>query len=321
MAIRDNIYYWKKSLKAPEPVIDDFYISDEVIVSDSQLIEKVDRLRELIISYCVVSKNNVDTASKILDEIYSLIISIDKIQYTEFVAFWKVLDISYSVFERLPNNKTVLKEILQKYCERRRKLYDKLGYTNVIIQALYDSGSSRKKGISGIDKIKNLININIGNVSRVRSIQTLRRFSNAYFLPDKGDKVLFREFCRALKIKYKFGKEHQGKRPDLVLKINDRFFIIEAKHIKEPGGAQDKQIVEMIEFIKYSEDSDNIHYLSFLDGIYFNNFILVRNSNNTKIRRQKDMIEKYLRENRKNFFVNTAGLLSLFKDLADEINK
>ncbi len=113
MAVKDNIYYWKKSLKSPEPAVDDFYIFDEMIVSDNELIEKVERLRELIISYCIVSEKNVDTTSKILlDEIYSIIISTDKIQYTEFVAFWKALDISYSVFKKLPNNKIVLKELL-----------------------------------------------------------------------------------------------------------------------------------------------------------------------------------------------------------------
>jgi len=70
------------------------------------------------------SEKNVNAASEILNEIYDIIVSIDKIQYTEFVAFWKTLDISYSVFEKLLNKKVILKELLQKYCERRRELYD-----------------------------------------------------------------------------------------------------------------------------------------------------------------------------------------------------
>lgn len=319
MALKENKYYWEESLRHPEPVADDFYVFDEVIVSDADLIKKVERLRELIISYCVVNEKDKSIAGNILDEIYEIIISIDKIQYTEFVSFWKALDLSYSVFEKLPNQKIILNELLQKYCERRRKLYDKLGYSNITVQALYDSGASRKKGVSGIDKLKSMMSKIVSiNILRVRNIRELINSSNAYFLPDKGDKALFREFCNILKIKYEFGKDHQGKEPDIVFRLNNRFFIIEAKHIKETGGAQDKQIVELIEFIKYSEDSDTIHYISFMDGIYFNNFILVKDSNDLKVIRQRKAIEDNLSKHKKNFFVNTAGFIYLIKDAIEK---
>lgn len=315
MALKKNKNYWEESLRHPEPAADNFYILDEVIVSDADLIQKVERLRELIISYCVITEKDKSTSAKILDEIYNIIISIDKIQYTEFVAFWKALDISYSVFKKLPNQKIILNELLQKYCERRRKLYDKLGYSNVTVQALYDSGTSRKKGVSGNNKLTSLVPKIVSiDIPHVRNMRELIASSTAYFLPDKGDKALFREFCKNLKIEYVFGRDHQGKEPDIVFKINNRFFIIEAKHIKESGGAQDKQIVELIEFIKYSEDSDIIHYISFMDGVYFNNFILFKDINDTKLNRQRKAIEENLSKHKKNFFVNTAGLLSLFKD-------
>ncbi|MCM8832882.1 MAG: hypothetical protein NC816_03045 [Candidatus Omnitrophica bacterium] len=319
MALKENKYYWEKSLRHPEPAADDFYVFDKVIVSDANLVENVRRLRELIISYCVVTEKDKSAAAKILDEIYSIIISIDKIQYTEFVAFWKTLDMSYSVFEKLPNQKIILNELLQKYCEKRRKLYDKLGYSDVVVQALYDSGTSRKKGVSGIDKLTSLVPKTVSiNIPHVRNMRELINSSTAYFLPDKRDKDLFREFCKNFKIKYDFGRDHQGKEPDIVFKINNRFFIIEAKHIKESGGAQAKQIVELIEFIKYSEDSDTIHYISFMDGVYFNNFIWVKDSNDTKANRQRKAIEENLSKHKKNFFVNTAGLLSLFKDAIEK---
>lgn len=101
---------------------------------------------------------------------------------------------------------------------------------------------------------------------------------------------------------------HQDKEPDIVLKINDKFFIIEAKHIKESGGAQDKQIVELIEFIRYSEELENVHYVSFMDGIYFNNFSWAKKGDETKVNKQKRQLKSTL-------FVNTSGLLSLFEDL------
>ncbi len=147
MGLKKNKHYWDISLENLEPVVDDYYVLEEVIVSDQELVRKIERLRELIISYCVIIENDEKLADKILNEIYGIIVSTDKIQYTEFIAFWKVLDMSYSIFKELPNKRDILKELLQKYCERRRKLYDQLGYSNVVVQALYDSGASRKKGI------------------------------------------------------------------------------------------------------------------------------------------------------------------------------
>jgi len=54
MAIKENIYYWKKSLESPEQAADPFYTFDKLIVTDSELIKKVERLRELIIRYCIL---------------------------------------------------------------------------------------------------------------------------------------------------------------------------------------------------------------------------------------------------------------------------
>ena len=318
MVLKRNIEYWQISLKNPEPAADEYYIFDEVIIEDKELIQKIERLRELIISYCVMLNKDKKAAEKILDEIYELIISIDKIQYTEFIAFWKALDMSFSVFKKLPNQKLILAELLEKYCLRRRQLYDKLGYSNVTVQALYDSGASRKKGTAGIIKVLDLTSKILGlkKDEHLKTIKEVETYNQGYFLPDKGDKRLFKLFCKRFNIAYQFGKDHQGKEPDIVLKIGNHFFIIEAKHIKESGGAQDKQIVETIEFIKYSENSKFIHYLSFMDGVYFNNFIWIPPENSTKVNRQKEDIEKYLKDNPTNFFVNTAGLKEIFKDLS-----
>lgn len=317
MALRRNIEYWQISLKNHEPAADEYYIFDEVIIEDKELIQKVERLRELIISYCVMLDKDKKATETILSEIYEIITSIDKIQYTEFIAFWKALDMSFSVFKTLPEQKVILAELLEKYCSRRRRLYDTLGYSNVTVQALYDSGASRKKGTAGIIKVLDLASkiLNLKKDEHLKIIKEVETCYRGYFLPDKGDKSLFRQFCERFNIAYQFGKDHQGKEPDIVLKIGDHFFIIEAKHIKESGGAQDKQIVETIEFIKYSENSKFIHYLSFMDGVYFNNFIWTPPENSTKVKRQKEDIEKYLKDNPSNFFVNTAGLKEIFKDL------
>lgn len=320
MNLRENIYYWMISLQNPEPVVDNYYIFDEIIIDDKQFIEKVEKLRELIISYCVVIEKDENVAEKILDDIFEIISIVDKIQYTEFVAFWKTLDISFSIFKQFKYvqlRKSILAELLKRYCLRRRKLYDKLGYSNVVVQALYDSGVSRSKGVSGIKKVLSLASeiFNLSKNTHLKTIEQIERWPRGYFLPDGEDKELFELFCKSFEITYQFGREHQGKRPDIVLKIDSQFFIIEIKHIKESGGAQDKQIAELIDFIKHSEKLEFIHYVSFIDGIYFNNFISCPN-NDSKIKKQKEDIEKYLKENPNNFFVNTAGLMELFTDIS-----
>ncbi len=52
-----------------------------------------------------------------------------------------------------------------------------------------------------------------------------------------------------------------------------------------------------------------------MDGVYFNNFKTAKDGDDTKVYRQKKTIEKYLKKNKKNFFVNTAGLLAFLNDL------
>jgi len=317
MGLRRNIEYWNESLTHPEQLLDDYYIFDDIIVNDQNLIEKIKQLRLLIITYCKMTEIDENVTSKILDKIYNIIVSIENIQYTEFVAFWKNLDLSYSVFKDFKNSPeptNILRDILKKYCEKRFELYNSLGYSNITVQALYDAGASRKKGMAGINKLEDLIKSRFKDVIHAEDWNSLENANIAYFLPDSKDEKLFKEFCGIYNIQFEFGKTHQGKEPDMVLKVNQDFFIIEAKHINESGGAQDKQIVEVIDFIKNSESSNKIHYLSFMDGLYFNKFSQ-ENITNNKINNQKRNIEEILENHENNFFVNTYGFKSLLNDL------
>jgi len=318
VALRQNTIYWNISLKSSESISEKSYIFDEVILEDKELVQKVERLRELLIGYCVVLEKEGIDSKKILDEIYEILMSVDKIQYTEFTAFWKVMDMSYSVFRKLPNKKKVLADLIAEYCSRRRRLYDRLGYSHITVQALYDSASSRRKGAVGIRKVLRLATeiLGLNDEMHLQEVEDIKSSDLGYFLPDKGDARLFDIFCEQFKIRYQFGKSHQGKRPDIVLKVKDEFFVIEVKHIKESGGAQDKQVVEMIDFIKHVEDLKSVHYVSFMDGVYFSRFAKPSSFKDAKINQQKRDIASYLKRNPRNFFVNTAGLKEIFKDLS-----
>jgi len=314
--LKQNLDYWEISLKNPEPIIDEYYTFNKLIVQNQNLIQKVERLRELITTYCVLLEIDKQALGKILDEIYMIALH-KNIQYTEFIAFWKTLDLSYSSFGRLPEQerKLMLHKILEEYCEKRKKLYDELGYSNIVVQALYDSGVSRKKGKAGTQKITNLILQKLKSSQIFRTIDELRNQILGYFLPDQN-KFLFDKFIANYNIEYRFSQTYQGKLPDVVLKVMDHFFIIEAKHINETGGSQDKQIAELIRFINQREPSKNIHYVAFLDGLYFNYF--VNPPQESKVYQQKEAIENCLKRNQNNFFVNTEGFVNLLKDLSEE---
>jgi len=318
VVLKENNHYWEISLNNLEPILDEYYILDNLIITDDILIERADKLRELIITYCVLlekDQQDTETINVIFNDIYTIITTVNNIQYHEFIAFWKVLDISHSVFKKLKEQRKILKEILKKYCEKRRKYYDNLGYSNITVQALYDVGSSRKKGNSANIKLENIIKNTFKNVVKIQKINDMKGVSVAFFFADRSGKTLFKEFSSNFNLKYEFGKSHQDKICDVVLKVNDHYFLIEAKHMKEGGGAQDKQIAEVIEFIKYSEDNNKFHYITFLDGVFFNKFSGKIKSNKIKI--QKNDIELNLGNNKSNFFLNTYGLVELFKDISN----
>ena len=100
--------------------------------------------------------------------------------------------------------------------------------------------------------------------------------------------------------------------PDFLIKDGDDIFIVEHKHMKEGGGGQDKQINEIISLIGFSENNVKIHYVSFLDGMYFNLFTNEKHSKNGKLSNQLRNIKANLTRNKQNYFVNTAGFKKLF---------
>ena len=101
--------------------------------------------------------------------------------------------------------------------------------------------------------------------------------------------------------------------PDFVLKCDDEYYIGEAKMMKGSGGGQDKQLVEIINFIRYQELNSKVHYVVYFDGEYAN-MLLSSGRRSPKVDRQYQDIIKCLTENPSNFFVNPDGFLALLKD-------
>jgi len=98
---------------------------------------------------------------------------------------------------------------------------------------------------------------------------------------------------------------------DLIIKLNSKIFLCEAKHLNTSGGGQDKQISELIEIISLKEKNKKIYYIAFLDGSY-SNILLDSKKGGDKLMTQKKEIKKCLLRNPNNFWVNTAGFEALF---------
>jgi len=310
MGLNENISYWDFSLKNEEPIEDDYYVFDEIIINRPLFIKQVENLRELIVKFC--SSLNTENEEKILDDVYSIIDSTDNIQHHEFVAFWKVLGTTFSTYGSFKKEKKRerLKELLIKYCQMRMKIYDNLNYSNITIQALYDKGASRRTGIAANKKIIDLLDAYFENIFEVRSLDEFENNDISYFrLEKKTGKDILDDFCKKIQIT----KPISEKSFNITIKIKDQIFLIKTKNMKEAGGSQNSKIVELISFIEHSEESDNIHYVTFLDGIFFNRFGDKLITGKTKS--QKELIEKTLNKNKNNFFVNTNGLKLIFKDL------
>lgn len=320
MALKVNFHYWGESLKHPEPIFDDYYIFDDIVVDDKRLLDQIERLRNLIKKYCNSRRNGQIPDQEIFDEIYHIITTVNDIQYNEFNAFWNALDMTYTVFKGLSEDvkKDTTKLILEKYCEKRQALYDELGYSNIIVQALRDISSSRKKGSAAINKLIDICKQYIGNLERASSVNEFKRKQVCYILPDNGDDQLFYEVLREYSLVYQYGEKNQNKRPDFLLKHFDKIFIIEAKHLKEGGGEQNKSVGELIDFVRQKNSLKEIHYVAFMDGVYFNLFIhhnKPKKNRPYKIIQQKGDIMDALKLNPNNYFVNTYGLTLLLKDL------
>ncbi len=113
----------------------------------------------------------------------------------------------------------------------------------------------------------------------------------------------------AIKIKAK----KQNKTLDLIIKAKSKIFLCEAKHLNTSGGGQDKQISELIEILGLHE-KNNVSYISFLDGKY-SNILLGQAGTGDKIITQRKEMEKCLKNNPNNYWVNTAGFKQLIADL------
>ena len=227
-----------------------------------------------------------------------------------FSQYFMVHNLTYSIFSKLNYEEKyeLLFYVLEAYIVKRHEMYKSHGYSNIVLQVLSDNYSHKRKGTVGQKKIENQIK-KYANFSELNNLNDLEQYKYAYFIPDKNTS-LFDAFLNHKNVSFNFSASRQGKIPDFVLKIKDHYFIIEHKNMKETGGGQDKQITEILDFINYSEENQNIHYVTYLDGI-FSNKLFPQATAKTLV--QYEEIITILEQNKSNYFVNTASFEELIK--------
>ncbi len=320
----NNLKLLKFSLSNPEPIIDDFYIKNgSLIISrdikrPTEIMDKNVELLESISVYSFARKSKDKNLSKKLIKKILKIVKGKNINFSEFVSFWSVVDVSYSLFSKLDKESQlkVMSEIVDKYIDLRHNLYLTYGYSPTTLQVGKDAKAHKESGNLGINKVAYLLDkAGYKKIDSDSAEDFLSRGDKKYIEADKKGKKLFLEIIKKEGINFLWSSNKEKKMPDFLIKCKDKIFILEHKHMKEPGGGQDKQMNELISLIASKEINKKVGYVSFLDGRYFNLFTKEKTLAKGKVFNQLESIKKNLEKNSNNFFVNTAGFKEFLRNI------
>ena len=300
--MKSNQHYFKISQQNPEKLLDKFYVFDNKHPDLKKYISNTKEIKNILITIKTLQNKKEET--KIVDKYFY---ELQKVlcgtsNCSEFVCFVNACD---NILDSVKNDIDLLKKITEKYFKKR--ILNEI-VPEEWIQAILDSNSSRKKGKCGETKLLSILQkLGFSEVKTWNDFFTEKKcvaqFSKVFSLKNARDKL-------SVKIKTK----KQNKDLDLIIKIDSKIFITEAKHLNTSGGGQDKQIAELIEIINLKEKNEDIFYIAFLDGNY-SNILLDNKKCGDKLKTQRKEIKKYLRNNARNFWLNTKGFKNLFSDL------
>lgn len=323
----DNKDLFNACCKNQESYLDPYYTKDtKAIISESRtqpnpLMNANSEILENISAYKIaLQAQNIEMQNTILNTIIRILEN-PQINVSEFVSYWCLHDMSYSIYKKISEHDTkkqFLQSIIPDFIQHRHELYKTHGYSVSTLQAIQDSKSHKKNGNSGNKKITKILEQHGLSHCNGKNISEFKEKDKIFIYPDKGDNILFQNILSEYNISFYWGKNHEGKHPDILFKIQNHIFILEHKHMKEKGGGQDKQILEIIDFISHEEKG--VHYISFLDGIYFNILSTNHTTNTDKVFLQKQSIRESLTKNKQNYFVNTYGFKRLLQHLTSPQN-
>lgn len=286
---------------------------NNLVVSNLKLLNYIEEYKNII----NIGKTNNERKVEILNNIISILENVENINYSPFCSYFQVLNYSYYQFKNkntLPHSDklSLIDKIVRLYIQNRHEIYKFHGYSNIVLQVMSDISSSRRKSNIGIEKIESFLKP-LG-FKKTNELEDFKKMKLSYILPDKGQLNLFNYILKEESISFKFRENREFKNPDILIKVNEHIFLIEHKIINGSGGAQNLELNEIIEFIKYNEENKNFHYVSCLDGNFFSKF---KNSNEPKVVEQLKNVKNNLKICKNNFFVNNKGLMKLIFNYID----
>lgn len=322
--VQDNLDYFKEATKNKEAFIDPNYhfIVDRKVIPNSSLeTNELTQSNENVIRYIdTIETEMVEFQTDISDpkvvQLFNLILNELKtkgMNYSAFCQYFNVHNMNYSIFnEKLSYEEQIdfLKYVIKPYIETRHHMYSSHGYSNIVLQVMSDNYSHKRKGSYGANKIADILTIiGIKDLVKMKS----HDFSQKYYflLSDKTGKTLFKEFAKNYGIRLAEDGKETEKFPDALIKIGDDFFIVEQKNMKENGGGQDKQTREITDFITKEPEFKNLHYITFIDGVYFNQ--IDENAQAKPLQQYHDIINT-LKLRKENYFVNSFAFKKLIED-------
>lgn len=321
--MRTNIEFYHYSQEHPEEIFDPFYENKLIIIPPTKtekniLTENNEKLIKLITAFSVLDEykkdENDETVVSILDDIIRILDNTKWINYSAFTQYFMVVNSNFSQykneFKTIDQKREFIYEMLKRYCKERHEMYLSHGYSDAILQVMCDNYSHKRNSKKGINKVLDILQPY--TLKKLTSAVEIESEDDYYFLPDKGGKKIFESMLLQLKIKMESRSIEQNKLPDIVFKHNNNYYICELKTMKEGGGGQNKQIVEIAYFIKFSELDERIHYITFLDSGYSNTIF---KDSSPKIKEQRKDIIKALNNNPSNYFLNTKGLKAFAKEV------
>lgn len=323
----NNIDYFNYSQENNDSV-DDFIkpegmkvINESKDENPTDLMNSSDSLNELITTYYTLKnmgkKSDDSTIIEVIDEIIYILDKGKLINYSPFCVYFQVLRYSYGSYKENKNKMDVeekrflVRYLLDEYLANRYEMYKYHGYSHQILQVMSDASSSRRNSKTGILMLESILNPLGFRI--VKDYADLKSTKYCYVESDKGGKKLFKEFLKKDGIAFDFQKTRDNKYPDMLIKIKDDYIILEHKLTNGGGGAQNAEINEIIDFTRYDEQNQKIHYASCLQGGFIK--YLAEYSTQPKNSTQRENILNALEHHPNNYFLNGKGLEKLVKDL------
>lgn len=303
--MQSNQHYFRVSQKNPEPHLDKSYFVVEKFPELRNYVFGIREIKEILITIKKLNESN--EKNNIVEKYYQKLFKIFNNNFSNCSELGCFVNACDTTRDMVQKDYGTFKEITNLFI-KKREINDKV--PGNWVQAILDSNSSRKKGELGEQKLVSILKRK--KYYEIKNWEDFKKYKKCVIRFSKN--VFSTESIRK-KLNLKIETKKQDKRLDLLIKNNDKLFLLEAKHLNVGGGEQDKQVSELIEILSLKKERSGVFYISFLDGTYSNALLgEISKKSNKKLKQRKD-IEKNLKKNSQNFWVNTMGFRELFNDL------